>query len=54
MSNLPLKFAAWVEDVNREDGVTIQLFGKIMNKMFFFIKWGCVPYLFYLLVKLFN
>ncbi len=54
MSNLHLKFEAWVEDVNKENSVTIQIFENIINKMFILIKWAGVPYLFYLLLQLFN
>ncbi len=54
MSNFYLKLEAWVEDVNKEDGVTLQFFEKIINKMFLVIKWAFVPYLFYLFVTLLS
>ncbi|MBI0576001.1 hypothetical protein IEC97_01405 [Neobacillus cucumis] len=52
MSNLQMKFEAFIEDVNREDGYTLQLFEKITNLLFFFIKWGGIPLVLYLLFEI--
>jgi hypothetical protein len=48
MSNLQLKLEAWLEDVNQEDGVTLRLFEKILDMMFFLIKWAGLPFVIYL------
>jgi len=49
MSNLQLKLEAFIDDVNREDGLTLRLFGKITDTMFFLIKWAGIPFILYLL-----
>ncbi|MCM3568829.1 hypothetical protein [Neobacillus mesonae] len=52
MSTLQTKLAKWVEDVNMEDGNTLQLFEKITDTMFFIIKWGGIPFFIYLLIEM--
>jgi hypothetical protein len=51
MSNLQLKLEAWIEDVNREDGLTLRIFEKILGAMFFLIKWAGIPFVFYLVFE---
>jgi hypothetical protein len=51
MSNLHAKFEAIIEDVNQEDGVIITAFEKILECLFFLIKWGGIPLVIYLLVS---
>ena len=51
MANLQLKLEAWMEDVNREDGFTLQLFEKILDTLFFLIKWAGIPFVIYLLFE---
>ncbi|WHY75740.1 hypothetical protein QNH20_16610 [Neobacillus sp. WH10] len=48
MSNVQLKLEAFIEDVNCEDGLTVGLFAKITDTMFFFIKWAGIPFVLYL------
>ncbi|WP_157081361.1 hypothetical protein [Neobacillus soli] len=52
MSNIQLKFEAWMEDVNKEDSHTLRLFEKIINTLFSLIKWAGIPFVFYLLFEL--
>jgi hypothetical protein len=52
MDNLQLKFEAWLDDVNREDGFTLQLFEKFLESMFFLIKWAGIPFVIYLLFEI--
>ncbi|MCM3767904.1 hypothetical protein [Neobacillus niacini] len=49
MENLKLKLEAWVEDVNQENGITLQLFETITDSLFFLIKWTAIPFIIYLL-----
>jgi hypothetical protein len=49
MENLKWKWEAWVEDVNREDGITLQVFETITDFLFYLIKWGAIPFMCYLL-----
>ncbi|MGG3470130.1 hypothetical protein ABES02_21920 [Neobacillus pocheonensis] len=48
MLNLQMKLEALIEDVNKEDGITIQMFEKILGSMFFLIKWAGIPFVLYL------
>lgn len=50
MSNLQAKFEAILDDVNQEDGLIITAFEKILDGLFFLIKWGGIPMVIYLLV----
>jgi hypothetical protein len=52
MSNLQAKFEAILEDVNKEDGLIITAFEKILASQFFLIKWGGIPLVLYLLVAI--
>ncbi|MFP7300534.1 hypothetical protein [Neobacillus niacini] len=52
MSNLQAKFEAILDDVNQEDGVIISAFEKIVDRMFFLIKWGGIPFVIYLLAQI--
>ncbi|MEH7300713.1 hypothetical protein [Neobacillus drentensis] len=52
MSKLQLMLEAWVEDVNQEDSLTLQLFEKILETMFLLIKWGGIPFVLYLLFEI--
>ncbi|MEH7075407.1 hypothetical protein [Neobacillus drentensis] len=54
MSYLKVKAEAWIDDVNREDGYTLQLFEKFLNAMFFLIKWAGIPFVVYLLFEISN
>jgi hypothetical protein len=51
MSNLQAKIEAIIEDVNQEDGLIITAFEKILECLFFLIKWGGIPLVIYLLVS---
>ncbi|MDQ1001927.1 hypothetical protein QFZ28_002327 [Neobacillus niacini] len=51
MSNLHAKIEAIIEDVNQEDGLIISAFEKILECLFFLIKWGGIPLVIYLLVS---
>ncbi|WP_190284665.1 hypothetical protein [Bacillus sp. S3] len=48
MLHLQSKLEAFRDDVNREDGVTLQLFEKIIDTMFSLIKWAGIPFVIYL------
>ncbi|MCM3724247.1 hypothetical protein FB550_10286 [Neobacillus bataviensis] len=52
MSNFKLKLEAFIEDVNKEDGYTLQLFEKLTNTMFSLIKWAGIPFVLYLLFEI--
>jgi hypothetical protein len=52
MSNLQLKLEAWIDDVNREDGQTLQILEKFLEAMFFLIKWSGIPFVVYLLFEI--
>ncbi|MBM7654791.1 hypothetical protein [Neobacillus cucumis] len=52
MSKLQLKLEAFIADVNQEDGYTLQLFEKLTNSMFSFIKWLGIPFVIYLLIEI--
>jgi hypothetical protein len=52
MLNLQLKLAAWIDDVNQEDGLTLRVFEKFLDVMFFLIKWAGIPFVFYLLFEI--
>ncbi|MEO2075378.1 MAG: hypothetical protein ABGX20_08250 [Bacillus sp. (in: firmicutes)] len=52
MSKLQVKLEAWIEDVNQEDGFTLQLFEKIVETMFIMIKWAGIPFVLYLLFEM--
>ncbi|MDQ1145409.1 hypothetical protein QE429_002236 [Bacillus sp. SORGH_AS 510] len=52
MPKLQVKLEAWVEDVNQEDGFTLQLFEKIVETMFNLIKWTGIPFVLYLLFEM--
>lgn len=52
MSNLQAKFEAIIEDVNQEDGLIITAFEKILDGLFFLIKWGGIPLVIYLFVSI--
>ena len=52
MSYLQVKLEAWIDDVNREDGYTLQLVEKFLNTMFFLIKWAGIPFVVYLLFEI--
>ncbi|NWQ42147.1 hypothetical protein MLOOGBEN_15720 [Bacillus sp. EB106-08-02-XG196] len=43
MSYLQAKFEAILDDVNQEDGLIITAFEKILECLFFLIKWGGIP-----------
>jgi hypothetical protein len=52
MTNLHAKFNAIIEDVNQEDGLIITAFEKILECLFFLIKWGGIPMVIYLLISI--
>ncbi|WP_180960430.1 hypothetical protein [Neobacillus cucumis] len=52
MSNFQVKLEAFIEDVNKEDGRTLQLFEKLTNYMFSLIKWAGIPFVLYLLFEI--
>jgi hypothetical protein len=52
MSYLQLKLEAWIDDVNREDGLTLQILEKFLDAMFFLIKWAGIPFVVYLLFEI--
>lgn len=52
MNNLQVKLEAWIDDVNREDGLTLQVFEKFLDTMFFLIKWAGIPLVVYLLFEI--
>jgi hypothetical protein len=52
MFYLQSKLEAWIDDVNREDSFTLQLFEKFLNVMFIFIKWAGIPFVVYLLFEI--
>lgn len=52
MTNLLWKLEAWMEDVNREDGITLQYFEKILDSLFSLIKWAGIPFILYLLFEI--
>ncbi|MDN3019385.1 hypothetical protein PH210_24745 [Paenibacillus sp. BSR1-1] len=49
MLNLQTKFEALMEDVNKEDGQTVQMMENFLGGMFFLIKWAGIPFVLYLL-----
>ncbi|MDQ0197676.1 hypothetical protein [Neobacillus ginsengisoli] len=51
MANLKLKLEAFIEDVNQEDGITLRLFEKVTDSLFFLIKWAGIPFILYLLFE---
>ena len=51
MLKLQTKLEAILDDVNQEDGKTIQIFEKVTDSLFFLIKWGGIPMVLYLLVE---
>jgi hypothetical protein len=53
MSNLQAKFEAILDDVNQEDGLIITAYEKILDSLFFLIKWGGIPLVIYLLLSIF-
>ncbi|MCM3692694.1 hypothetical protein [Neobacillus niacini] len=52
MSNLQAKFEAILDDVNKEDGLIITAFEKILESQFFLIKWGGIPLVIYLFIAI--
>jgi hypothetical protein len=48
MSNIQAKFEAIIEDVNQEDGLIITAYEKILDGLFFLIKWGGIPLVIFL------
>ncbi|MEH7416702.1 hypothetical protein V7266_15570 [Neobacillus drentensis] len=52
MSNNQSKLEAFIEDVNKEDGYTLQLFEKLTKTMFSYIKWAGIPFVLYLLFEI--
>lgn len=52
MVNLQAKVEAFIEDINREDGFTLQLFEKITDSLFTLIKWAGIPFVLYLLFEI--
>jgi hypothetical protein len=52
MSNLQVKLEAWIDDVNRENSITLQLIEKFLDGMFFLIKWAGIPFVVYLLFEI--
>ncbi|WP_160721143.1 hypothetical protein [Bacillus sp. USDA818B3_A] len=52
MSNLQFKLEAFIDDVNKEDGLTFQLIEKLTNSMFSLIKWAGIPFVLYLLFEI--
>jgi hypothetical protein len=52
MTNFQLKLEAFIEDVNKEDGYTLQLFAKWTDFMFSLIKWAGIPFVIYLLIEI--
>jgi hypothetical protein len=51
MLNLKLRLEAFIEDVNQEDGITLRLFEKVTDSLFFLIKWAGIPFILYLLFE---
>lgn len=51
MLNLQMKLEAFIEDVNKEDSLTLKIFEKILGSMFFLIKWAGIPFVAYLLFE---
>lgn len=54
MNYLQSKLAEWIEDVNREDGITLQLIERMTRGMFFLIKWAGIPFVLYLMLAAAN
>lgn len=52
MINLQLKLEAWIDDVNQEDGLTIRVFEKFLDVMFYLIKCAGIPFVIYLLFEI--
>lgn len=52
MLNLQSKLEAWIDDVNREDGLTLRVFEKFLDVMFLLIKWAGIPFVVYLLFEI--
>ena len=52
LSNLHLKLAAFIEDVNQENSLTLRLFEKITDRMFLLIKWAGIPFVLYLFIEI--
>ncbi|MCQ6277793.1 hypothetical protein [Bacillus sp. EB600] len=53
MSTIQTLLAAFIEDVNNEDGRFLQLCENITSFLFFLIKWGCIPFILYVLFAFF-
>jgi hypothetical protein len=51
MLNLKVRLEAFIEDVNQEDGITLRLFEKVTDLLFFLIKWAGIPFILYLLFE---
>lgn len=49
MSAIQNFLAAFIEDVNREDGRFLQICESLTNFLFFMIKWGGIPFFLYVL-----
>jgi len=43
--------AIFVEDVNKEDSMIIELFGTIVNFLFKFLLWAGIPFFVYVLLE---
>jgi hypothetical protein len=52
MLNFQVKLEAFIEDVNREDSLTLHVFEKITDSLFFLIKWAGIPFVLYLLFEI--
>ncbi|WHX98942.1 hypothetical protein [Neobacillus sp. DY30] len=52
MLNLTAKFEAIIEDVNQDDGLIITAFEKILDGLYFLIKWCGIPFVIFLFVSI--
>jgi hypothetical protein len=51
MSTIQTLIAAFIEDVNREDGRFFKFCENATGMLYFLIKWGGIPFIFYLLFE---
>ncbi|WML53776.1 hypothetical protein RCG17_03630 [Neobacillus sp. PS3-12] len=51
MPTIQTLIAAFIEDVNREDGRFLHYCESTTNFLFFLIKWGGIPFIFYILYE---
>lgn len=51
MERLGILAAIFVEDVNKEDSMVIELFGTIVNSLFKILLWAGIPFLVFVLLE---